>query len=215
MSDSSSPDQEMTLLHMAMLMSVNESRMGRNKNKLVVYPKDKLSASAVAKKWNRVKIRCVQKYNQDAQFGLRALSIFTDSRDPSSTGMPLDIRTASSPGLLSPSQAQASNSLTTPKQEKQSRLFHDCMKGKVKDSDDKVSSNCILERIAAEREKYSPSYQRKKLLKRELPKAEVIKDFIDSYKKRELSAELTGASRKLSSHGKAYSNHCSKPVICS
>ena len=264
MSDSSKPEEEITLLPMVMLMSANESRMGRNKNKMARYSKEKLSASAVAKKWNRVKVRCVQKYILDVQFGLRMLSIFTESRDPSSSNSQF----AGSGSLLSPPQGrsthkqetnyhhiihkypslptleyQASQSVvnggTTPQSsrkgvqmprrlkaksdtkegliedfefsgvERQSRLFHNCMKGQVNESDDSAS-NRILERISAEKEKYrdssSPLYQRKKLLKRELPKAEVMRDFVESYKERKYSADLNVASRKLSSHGNDLGN---------
>ena len=271
-SDSSSPDQEVLLLPMAILMTANDSRAGRNKNKIAHYSKDKFVASVMAKKWNRLKIRCVQKHNLDIQFGLGALSVFSDSRDPSTTTNSQLAGATSPPNLLSPSQAWAANSSATPKQEtpsrrdshhqrthnkypllpasdyqasltvaskgetpkgsgrgsqtpkrpkeevedfefsgveNQSRLFRECMKGKVEgNSDSKAAPNRILERIAAEREKYSPSYQRKRLLKKVIPKAEVIRDFIESYKTKEHSAELAGASRKLSSHGMAILKGC-------
>lgn len=263
-SDSTSSDstQDMTLLHMSMLMSFQESRAGRNKNKTAIYSKDKLSASATSKKWNRVKIRCVQKYNQEAQFGLRSISLFTDSHDLSlSVAGKLDrgallsplsssARHSSSPATpklsdhhqrqrlfkcpsLPSSEFQSSTTpkasearpskSQTPKRlykdksgdsvedfefsgvEKQSRLFHECMKGKVNDTEGSKlkGSNQILERIATEKDKYqaAPLYQRKKLLKRELPKAEVMKDFVESYKEKKSSLELSGAARRMSSHG--------------
>ena len=254
----SSHEEEMTLLHAAMLMTAVESRTGRNKTNKKCYSKDKLSGSAVTKKWNRVKVRCMQKYNLDIQFGLRSLSIFTDTRDPNALpGLsPENMPAAShlpSPSLVKPKQEtpphrnhhQSSQkypslpsskyrtspasreepsraSSHTPKRlkesteelfedfefsgvERQSRLFHDCMKGKATtDPDDKTPSNRILDKIAAEKEKYresGPSYQRKKLLKKGLSKADLMRDFVESYKERKSSVELTGASRKLSSHG--------------
>lgn len=256
MSDSSSPDQYLTLLHMCMLMSLQESRTGRNKNKTAVYSKGKLSATATSKKWNRLKIRCVQKYNLEAQFGLRAISLFPSSHDPNSSvdgstassGL-LSPESASSPPLLSPtmgplhvdnhnshhkqqkSKLSSPESLTedetrsktqTPKRpskgrnatnsegdfefsgvEKQSRLFRECMKGKsnAADGDKPKASNHILERISAEKEKYAVSPQRKKLLKKELPKAEVMRDFVESYKEKKGSMDLTRACRRMASHG--------------
>ena len=110
--DPSCPDQEVTLLPVSTLMSVQESRTGRNKNKTALYTKDKLSGSATSKKWNQIKIRCIQKYNLDAQFGLRSISFFTDSRDPASgvTDRTLASSLASRPSVMTPSAS-------TPKQE--------------------------------------------------------------------------------------------------
>ena len=260
-SDSSSPDQCVTLLPVSMLMSSVESRSGRNKNKMAIYGKDKLSIAATSRKWNRVNIRCIQKYDKDSQFGLRAVSFFTESRDPG-PGAAAD-RAMTSPLLhrpvvttppssstprqeLSQSSQRRQKLLPTPWStksdgatprdgsrlkwtpsrrssnvksegsekdfefsgiEKQSRLFHSCMQRKPEDSDGAIKgSNQILDRISADKDKYrgvlSPQYSRKKLLKRELPKAEVMKDFIESYKERKASSELAGACRKMSSHGK-------------
>ena len=82
-SDTGDLDQtDVTLLHMSMLMTYQESRTGRNRNKMAVYGKDKLAASATCRKWNRVKIRCVQKHDLKTQFGLRSISFFADSHNP-------------------------------------------------------------------------------------------------------------------------------------
>ena len=102
--------------------------------------------------------------------------------------------------------------------EKQSRLFRNCLKGKPSTTSDHVSDkepNPILERIISEREKYSDSsstglYQRRKLLKKELPKAAVTVDFTAGYKesssevKKKAAAgmELSSAWRRMASHGK-------------
>lgn len=102
--------------------------------------------------------------------------------------------------------------------EKQSRLFRNCLKGKPSTTSDHASEkepNPILERIITEREKYSESsstglYQRRKLLKRELPKAAVTVDFTAGYKetsnevKKKAAAgmELSSAWRRMASHGK-------------
>ena len=76
--------------------------------------------------------------------------------------------------------------------------------------------NPILEKIRTEREKYSETasstglYERRKLLKRELPKAAVTVDFTAGYKetnsevKKKAAAgmELSSAWRRMASHGK-------------
>lgn len=267
MSDSSCPDQHVTLLPVSMLMSFHESRSGRNKNKTAVYGKEKLSTPATLRKWNQVKIRCVQKYDREAQFGLRTVSFFTETRDPSAIAdVPMTSPLLHRPVMTTPPSAakpkqepsqnnqqrlkypslpsslpltpqSSRNGGTTPQEEKpvstpsrhkdrhsehsledyefsgvekQSRLFRSCMQQK---SDDSNGSNQILDRISAEKEKYeavlSPAYPRKKLLKRELPKAEVMRDFVESYKDRKCSAELSGACRKMSSHGMYTTIHCS------
>lgn len=241
-------------------MSSQESRSGRNKNKTAVYGREKLSAAATARKWNRVKIRCIQKYNREAQFGLRTISFFTETRDPGTD------RAMISPLLRQPVMTTPP-AVTTPKQEpsqsnqhrhrypslpsipvnpqssgatpsedrpkltpsrhrdkqgakleefvedyefsgveRQSRLFRSCMRGKSDQPEDTVvGSNQILDRVSAEKEKYrdvlSPSYPRKRLLKRELPKAETMRDFLESYKERKTSVEMSGAWRKMASHG--------------
>lgn len=102
--------------------------------------------------------------------------------------------------------------------EKQSRLFRNCLKGKPSTTSDHASEkepNPILERIITEREKYNVSsstglYQRRKLLKRELPKAAVTVDFTAGYKetnrevKKKAAAgmELSRAWGRMASHGK-------------
>ena len=241
-SNSESPDQHITILHMSMLMTPNESRTGRNKNKIAFYCEDKLSASAILKKWNRVKIICVQKYNQEAQFGLRSVSFFGNSHDHNAipaidTPSPSHFITSSTPLSVSrkrihpwhkyPSSEHKEDLETTiirtPKRplknkkqtnpsledfefsgvENQSRLFHDCLRGKPKEP----KGNQILERITADREKYQKSNEtlescvyRKKLLKRDLHKAEA-KDFMESYKERKGNTEMTTACHIMSSHG--------------
>ena len=266
-SDSGSPEEQyITLLHMTMLMSVQESRTNRNGNKVIVCGRDKLSTPALSRKWNRVKIRCVQKYNQETQFGLRTIAFFTDSHDkrleenvtsPSSFLQPvpssrsisktqssqndhqykypslpssesLDARTCKM-GTLTPARNGVTSSKSlTPKQtlkdqnkngearddfefsgvEKQSRLFRDCIYSKPDDPNSGTTSkrsNQILERIAAEKNKYkvssTPLYSRKNLLKKDLPKAEVMRDFVESYKDKKGNMGMAGACRRMSSHG--------------
>ena len=107
--------------------------------------------------------------------------------------------------------------------EKQSRFFRNCLKGKPSTTSDHSSEkepNPILERIITEREKYSESssnglYQRRKLLKRELPKADVTVDFTAGYKesssevKKKAAAgrELSSSWRRMATHGKGRKRH--------
>ena len=107
--------------------------------------------------------------------------------------------------------------------EKQSRLFRNCMKGKSSTTGDHTSDrepNPILDRIMTEREKYTSSppgalYQRKKLLKRDLPKAAAAKvDFAASYRDsggggKKKGGELSCAWSKMSSHGEQVNVTCS------
>jgi hypothetical protein len=256
-----------------MLMSSVESRSGRNRYKMVVYSKEKLSTAATSRKWNRVTIRCIQKYDRDSQFGLRTISFFTETRDQSSTVLdrgvtsPLSQRplatTPTSAGLAATPKQEVSHDSTqrqkfpptpqssrseggtphegrlkwTPRRsrvvsesntsekdyefsgiEKQSRLFRNCLQRKPDDSDSTLKgSNQILDRISAEKEKYRDAlsqYPRKRLLKREIPKVEVMKDFVESYresKDKKQPVELAGACRKMSSHGET---HCVCVCVC-
>ena len=277
-SDSESPDSYVTLLHMCMLMSLQEARMGRNKTKVVSYGKAKLSTSATSRKWNLVKVHCVQKYNHEDQFGLRSFSIFSDGHNlgdqgpnpsllcpalriisPQSSSQQLSESRRRKEGLSHlqqhhklPSSSDSllvsakvgmtnarggrehvsSDSSTTPKRllktpnnkkdyldqedfefsglERQSRLFRNCIRGRPEDTESsggKGKQNNILSKIAADKEKYRESgglYPRKKLLKKELPKAELMSDFVASYKAEEKgSSEIAGAIRIMSSHGTA------------
>lgn len=120
----------MTLLPSSLLMTIPESKAGRARTKTKTFTsKDKLSSAAVGKKWNRVKIRCIQKHNQE-QFGLQYITFSNDVggyRDPpcssstssssltSSVAMPSSSRhhLLTPPQLIAPQRA----TLTTPKSE--------------------------------------------------------------------------------------------------
>ena len=280
MSDSEAPDYHATLLHMCMLMSLQEARMGRNKTKVASYGREKLSTAATSRKWNRVIINCVQKYNREDQFGLRSFSLFSDGhsvedRECGSTLLSPTQTVISSPSTLQqtsgtkrwkdvwsdprhnhklPSSSDSlllstqgsitsprgtrehqSSDSSTPKKhqkifkkndrpsdqedfefsglERQSRLFHDCMRGKSEKDPASTPSrgntmeNKILRKITVDKDKYRESsdtlYPRKKLLKKSLPRAELMKDFVDSYKEAEKKGdpEVAGALHKMSSHG--------------
>ena len=95
--------------------------------------------------------------------------------------------------------------------EKQSRLFRNALRGKSSDNcSQKV--NPILEKIVSEREKYRKSssesamrdsYERKKLLKKDLPKAETNVDFAASYdKSKSKHKDVAVAMSKVYAHGK-------------
>jgi len=255
---------------MSMLMTVQEARTGRNRSKVFSYGKDRLSSAASAKKWNRLKIQCVQKYNRDDQFGLRSISIFSESHNTSDSSLLSPPQQGYSSSSLTPDQglvrknmeksrdhhlkmpssdplhgfsrhpisrpSQANSpSSTTPRKrplhslnkkvddvagkeefefsgiEKQSRLLHHCLKRGLESDhtgdDSSFKSNKILDRIRSEKEKYRDTINkvqcpRKKLLKTELPKSDIMRDFIDGYKDSEKSnCAVSGAFKKMSSHG--------------
>ena len=96
--DSASSDSEeyITLLPQSTLMTVPDSRRGKNKTRSVTYGREKLSSAAATKKWNRVKIKCRQPYNLSDQFGLQFVAFFSDTSDSSSNTL------LTSPRLLSP-----------------------------------------------------------------------------------------------------------------
>ena len=98
--------------------------------------------------------------------------------------------------------------------ERQSRLFRNALKG-----ESSQKSNPILEKIVSEREKYRkqsealsdiPSYNRKKLLLKELPKVEGGIDFAASYEKGTNSnKDVAAAFSRISAHGEWLSHiHC-------
>jgi len=90
----------MTLLPQFTLMTVPDSRRGRNKTRSITYGRDKLSSAAMTKRWNRVKLRCRQPFNLTDQFGLQFVAISSDIADFSS---PVLLTPPHIPRLLSPS----------------------------------------------------------------------------------------------------------------
>ena len=240
-----------TLLPQSTLRTVVESKGGRNKTKTISYKKDRLSATAVSQKWNRIQIICTQPFNHTEQFGLQYIALYSDI----STN---DMRTHQflspphTPKLLlsppTPSTPSHSNHLgkfpnlpshrlkgnppnKTPTRplrdsntkikmedefefsgiEKQSRLFKNAVSGKMAPGE--ASSNPILEKIMSERQKYQSKkdatapcagYRRKKLLQKELPKAEGNSDFAASYSKGGTSSnkDVAMAFSRIAAHGK-------------
>lgn len=260
-----SPDDYITLLPSSMLMSIADSRAGRSKTNSIRYGKERLSLTAMSKKWNLVKIQCCQKYNNTEQFGLQRISFINDllvpqtPTRPSSTNQLLSPRTLTPtvsssntkptphrvPSLLGPrhssargtrnatEHAQKSKSIT-PKRplreqtlnsadddeedyefaglEVQSRLFKNCVRGKpstTSSSDFKDEPNGILNRIITDKNKYvdklkgnsTCSYQRTKLLKKELPKAEGLVDFAETFKSKKGPGTGVSAFSQLAAFG--------------
>ena len=116
----------MTLLPSSLLMTIPDSKAGRGRTKTKTFSsKDKLSSTAVGKKWNRIKVKCIQKHNQE-QFGLQYITFSNDAggyRDhPSISGgeRTSSVSSSSRHHLLTPSQLIAPlrrNTLATPKSE--------------------------------------------------------------------------------------------------
>lgn len=234
-----SPDDYITLLPSSMLMSISDSRAGRSKTGSVKYGKERLSMTAMSKKWNLVKIKCCQKYNSSEQFGLQRVAFLNDlqlsptptrqspvtqlltPRTPSSSSnnkhTPLHRvpslnssfrggRTASEHAHKSksvtpkrPLRERASNTVDDHEDyefaglEVQSRLFKNCVRRKPSTTDSseaKDEPNAILSRIISDKTKYADklkvnsvcTYQRTKLLKKELPKAQGLVDFAETFK---------------------------------
>ena len=59
-------------------MSIADSRAGRSRANSVRFGKERLSVTAMNKKWNLVKIKCCQKYNSTEQFGLQRIAFIND-----------------------------------------------------------------------------------------------------------------------------------------
>ena len=266
----------MTLLPQSTLMTVPDSRRGRNKTRSMTYGRDKLSSAAMTKKWNRVKLRCRQPFNLTDQFGLQFVAISSDIADssspvlltppltprllsPSTPTLPTSTSTTPEsenviarhgkrfptlPNIKSPAVSSDKNDqvkVSTPKRplrehsniceedfefsgvEKQSRLFRNALRGTPSDNcSEKV--NPILEKIMSEREKYRKSsselamcdtYERKKLLKKDLPKAETNVDFAASYdKSKSKHKDVAIAMSKVYAHGKIVHVSCVQPMNC-
>ena len=273
--DSASSDSEeyITLLPQSTLMTVPDSRRGKNKTRSVTYGREKLSNAATTKKWNRVKIKCRQPYNLSDQFGLQFVAFFSDLSDSSSHTL---LTSPHTPRLLSPptpstpshpsstddtpeseklnarqrkrlptwptfkspmASSTKGDQVLTPKRplknhgnddnedfefsgiEKQSRLFQNALRGNPSSE----KANPILEKIMSEREKYKSSrhsgesatcdtYQRRKLLKKELPKAEASTDFAASYdESRSKHAEVAVAMSKFYANGKTVTQFNATP----
>ena len=254
------PHDFIVLLPSSMLMSVSDSRAKRNRTKTVSYGKDRLSLTALGKKWNQIKIICQQPYNRTEQFGLQHVAVYSEANAPqspsnlltpphnpkllsspltapspnipshtSSRGIgklpTLTRQSYGKPNFKSPSAASTkSETLKTPKRpakenaatkeeefefsgvERQSRLFQNALKGKSSQE-----GNPILEKIVSERDKYRkqsetlsdiPTYNRKRLLLKELPKVEGSVDFATSYEKGTSSnKDVAAAFSRISAHG--------------
>lgn len=233
-------------------MSIPDSRAGRSKANTVRYGKERLSLTAMSRKWNIVKVICCQKYNSTEQFGLQRISFFNDvctpktpnsnssvnqilTSPPSSNNTPHRVpvlpgsRNSSLRRVRSSSENAQTATKITPKQpprkhglnevsglgeddneflgvELQSRLYKNCMRGKSSTatlSDSNNEPNQFLNRIATPPSVCS--YQRTKLLKKELPKAKGLLDFTQTYKCEETksSPSIGGAFNRLAACGKS------------
>lgn len=79
------PDSDwLTLLPSCMLMTVQDSRAGRNKTTTLSCTRDRFSATAANQKWSYIKIVCRQPYNAVAQFGLQYVSFYSEYSGPRS-----------------------------------------------------------------------------------------------------------------------------------
>ncbi|CAI8023469.1 DNA repair protein XRCC1, partial [Geodia barretti] len=90
----SSTTEWLTLLPSCMLMTVPDSRAGRNKTSSIVCSRDRFSATTAGLKWSFLKIICRQPYNLTSQFGLQHVTFYSDTPSTPLTPSP-------SPSLLS------------------------------------------------------------------------------------------------------------------
>lgn len=244
-----SSSEWLTLLPSCMLMTVHDSRAGRNKTSTLTCAKERFSATAAHLKWSRIKLICRQPYNTTTQFGLQHVAFFTER---GSLGGPVSPQVSQSPHhqLSSPSPTESTHQQVNTRHrlpslpssgpfkqrdpnskpprnkfkrplrdandnnescsaeftgvERQSRLLNNALKSPEGES----HGNPILERVAREREKvrqevrFEACYQKRRLLVRELCKAEGKTDFATGFdKSSSKSVEMSAAIRKISRHG--------------
>ena len=259
-STSSSPTEWLTLMPSCMLMTVQDSRAGRNKTATLSCSRKRFSTTAASLKCNRIKVICRQPYNMGAQFGLQFVAFYSEHVDPRSPTTPCVTPSPAhnsrhqpsppNPPPLTPggtphrtpryklpslpvatpckdgdhSNPKTPNPLKskTPKRplrdaneneecefsgvEKQSRLLSNALK----EPQGSTPNNPILERIVKERklrqQAFESSYEKKRLLVKDLPKAIGKSDFAAGYVGK--SVEMSAAFRKISAHGKLHRLVC-------
>ena len=252
----------LTLVPSCMLMTVHDSRAGRNKTSILTVSKERFSATAINQKWNHIKIICRQPYNMSSQFGLQHVAFYSEHttdisspltpsplhKSPHYHPSPIHHNTETTPhsnkhklpslptSTVTPGKQGEPNhkplqskSSKTPKRplrepnkdeseeftgiEKQSRLLNIVLKTPSSELMGKTEkTNPILQRIASEHEKkknmenFQSSYEKKRLLVRELGKAELKNDFASAYVGSK-STEMTAAFRKITQHGELIHTH--------
>ena len=68
----------LTLLPSCMLMTVHDSRGGRNKTLTLTCAKERFSSTTSNKKWSHIKVICRQPYDTTAQFGLKYVAFYSE-----------------------------------------------------------------------------------------------------------------------------------------
>ena len=105
-----------TLLPQSTLMSVPDSRAGKNKSRTARFMNEKLSSVAAFQKWNRVRVVCSQPFNVTEQFGLSQIMVFSQvvKSDESLPPAPDTPSTSSKSLALDSPSSSASTSLAIP-----------------------------------------------------------------------------------------------------
>ncbi|KAK9402694.1 short transient receptor potential channel 2-like [Crotalus adamanteus] len=88
----------LTLLPTATLMMPADAKLDQNRSSVRMFKEGDLLPSALAEKWDRVRVTCSQPFNRHAQFGLAFLRIRTPQDTEGSPGEPA----APSPSQASP-----------------------------------------------------------------------------------------------------------------
>uniref|UniRef100_A0A8C5S1V3 DNA-repair protein Xrcc1 N-terminal domain-containing protein n=1 Tax=Laticauda laticaudata TaxID=8630 RepID=A0A8C5S1V3_LATLA len=96
------PDRDyLTLLPTTTLMVPADAKWDRNRSGVRMFKEGDLLASALAEKWDRVRLTCSQPFHRQAQFGLAFIRIRSPEDTEESQGAPA----APSPGQASPESA--------------------------------------------------------------------------------------------------------------
>ena len=173
-----------TLLSQSMLMTLSDCKSGRNKSKTVSYQKNRFSAAAVEQKWGCLKITCHQPYNPTEQFGLSFIGVHSGHNGPQrqQSSHPVALPTPPAAAKLSPIQNYNKKTLSN------------------KPAADKSATHEVKETDGC-KQPHLELFQRRKLLKQELPKGKQDTDFLSTYQQNSDAKELHSAVRKMSSCG--------------
>lgn len=73
-------------------MTVTESRVSENPNRVRCFQKDALDAELLKEKWDLVKVNCIQNFNQQVKFGLSFVTVHASDVAPTSTAASPSVR---------------------------------------------------------------------------------------------------------------------------
>lgn len=116
-------------------MTVTESRVSENPNRVRCFQKDALDAELLKEKWDLVKVNCIQNFNQQVKFGLSFVTIHTSDAAPTSTVASPSVRSSI---VSSPKEKKSCDeALSLPKTSVSAKFK---MRGNLTDSDNSDKS---------------------------------------------------------------------------